>query len=264
MKKTPISAAIATVAAMAALLSGCAAKGRFLADGDPACSALVMYRFDGSECTSRLLFSQEQERKLLYEINSLPAKQTQAGELSGDIYAFGIGTGNGYVSGLWQDGVWITQDGTQYAVKADFGALTEGLEWDESNSVPLSALPNIRYLALRDGKWDTAYLEKAKEPKSSSLTLTVTNIADGIISADITNTSDEEQAFGLAFSVEACIDGEWYGIPPANDLCFNEIAMLVPAGKSAEQTYDFAGGYGELPEGLYRICTDFGSAEFEI
>lgn len=263
MKKTPISAAIAAVAAVA-LLSGCAEKGRFLAGGDPACSALFMYKYDGSECTSRLLFSQEQERKLLDEINSLPAKQTDADELSGDIYAFGIGTGEGFVSGLWQDGVWITQDGSKYAVKADFAALTEGLEWDESTHVPLSTLPNIRYLALRDGKWDTAYLEKAKEPNGSSLTLTVTNLADGIISADIKNTSDEEQAFGLAFSVEACIDGEWYGIPPANDLCFNEIAMLIPAGRSVKQTYDFTGFYGELPGGLYRICTDFGSAEFEI
>lgn len=260
MKKSLIFVA----AAAAALLTGCAGKGQFLADGDPSGSALTMYKYDGSECRMSVLFSQEQERQLLDALNSLPAKETTAGGLSGDIYAFSIGTGEGDVSGLWQDGVWITPDGKQYAVKADIAALTDGLDWEDSDVIPLYALPNIRYLALRDGKWDTAYLEKAKEPEQSPLTLTIKNAADGIVQAEIANTTDAEDSYGLAFTLEACIDGEWYGIPPENDLCFISIARIVPAGETVEETYDFGGFYRELPEGLYRLRTEFGAAEFTI
>lgn len=252
------------IAAAAALLTGCAGKGQFLADGDPSSSALTMYKYDGSECRMSLLFSQEQEQQLLKALNSLPAKEAAAGGLSGDIYAFSIGTGEGDVSGLWQDGVWITPDGARFAVKADIAALTEGLDWEDSAVIPLYALPNIRYLALQDGKWNTAYLEKAKEPAQSPLTLTIKNAADGIAQVEITNTSDEENSYGLAFSLEACIDGEWYGIPPENDLYFNSIARVVPAGETVDETYDFGGFYRELPEGLYRLRTDFGAAEFTI
>ena len=252
------------VAAAAALLTGCAGKGQFLADGDPSSSALTMFKYDGSECRMSLLFSQEQEQQLLKALNSLPAKATEAGELSGDIYAFSIGTGEGDVSGLWQDGVWITPDGAQYAVKADLAALTEGLDWEDSSVIPLYALPNIRYLALRGGKWDTAYLEKAKEPAKSPLTLTIKSAADGTVQAEITNTSDVENGYGFAFTLEACIGGEWYGIPPANVMSFISIARIVPAGGPAEESYDYGGFSGELPEGLYRICTEFGSAEFTI
>lgn len=259
MKKSLIFAAAA-----AALLTGCAGKGQFLADGDPSGSALTMFKYDGSECRMSVLFSQEQEQQLLNALNSLPAKATAAGELSGDIYAFSIGTGEGDVSGLWQDGVWITPDGARYAVKADIAALTEGLDWEDSSVIPLYALPNIRYLALKDGKWDTACLEKAKEPAKSPLTLTIKDIADGTVQAEIANTTDVEDAYGLAFTLEACIDGEWYGIPPENVMSFISIARIVPAGETVEETYDFSGFYGELPEGLYRLRTEFGSAEFTV
>lgn len=260
MKKTLLILA----AAMAALLTGCAGKGQLLAGGDPSSSALTMYKYNGGECQMSLLFSQEQEHQLLDALNSLPAKQTAAEELSGDIYAFSIGTGEGTVCGLWQDGVWITQDGAQYAVKADLAALTEGLDWKDSSAIPLWAMPNIRYLALHDGKWDVSYLEKANEPAQSALTLTIKDVSDGAVHAEIKNTSDEEKSYGLAFSLEACIDGEWYGIPPAKDMSFIEIACLVPAGETTEQTYSFGELYGELPEGLYRVCTEFGSAEFAL
>ena len=55
MKKSLIFVA----AAAAALLTGCAGKGQFLADGDLSGSALTMYKYDGSECRMSVLFSQE-------------------------------------------------------------------------------------------------------------------------------------------------------------------------------------------------------------
>lgn len=255
MKKTmKIAAALFS----AVMLTACAGGGNLLAGGDPDSSALTMYVYDGSVCKVNYLFDSKQTQTLLDEINALPAAETSAGALSGDIYAFSIGTGEYDVAGLWQDGVWISSAGAQYAVNADFAALTAGYDWQDGGEVSLCALPNIRALAQNGDSWNTAYLQQASEPVQSALTLEIADY-DGTARAIITNTSDSEQAFGLAFSVEVCIDGVWYGVPAQNDLCFEEIAMLIAAGDSVERNYDVT-YYGSLPQGEYRLRTDFAAA----
>lgn len=255
--KRPIS--LVAVFLGAALVTGCAERGELLAGGNPQTSALTMFAYDGSKCTMSLLFDDEQTQQLLDKINALPAIETAAGELSGDIYAFTIGTGESDISGLWQDGIWTAQDGKQYAVSADFAEITAGYDWEESSEVSLYALPNIRALAQSGEGWNTAYLERASEPEQSALSIEITNY-DGAALAKITNTSNEEQCYGVSFMIEVCLDGIWYCVPPQNELCFNEIAMIVPAGKTVEESYSVEYYYGELPEGEYRLRTSFGAA----
>ena len=82
-------------------------------------------------------------------------------------------------------------------------------------------------------------------------------------SCTLTNNGVEEEAVGKYFSVQAEVSGEWYDIPTATQLAFEDIAFIVEAGGTFEITYDIT-PYGELPAGKYRLVAENSAAEFTV
>lgn len=256
---------------IAAMLCGCAASAEkvdLLPNANVEMSALALYSCVDGKVQREFLFDQRQEQEILdklknISVQDIPADSERLSALSGDIYALEIGTGEGDVSGFWQDGVWITDDGTAYSVDVDFSAILNDYDWGEENSGSMAWIPNIYYQAKRGGKWNTAYLEKSGADSENTLDFKIQRVENSMIYTKITNNSAEEAGFGLSFSLDVKLDGEWYSIPSEQVMEFNDIAMLLSAGESTEQSYDFT-GYGTLPAGDYRIVTDFGAAEFTV
>ena len=254
---------------MAAILSGCTGsvkKVDLLPDANAESSALALYSCIDGEVQRQFLFDRSQEQKIIdrlksFPVQDIPADSDRLNNLSGDIYALEIGTGEGEVSGFWQGGVWITDDGTAYETDIDFKSFLNNYGWSDKDSGALTWIPNIHYQAKRRGQWNTAYLEKSKVNSDNILDFVIQRVENNVIYTKITNNSAEETAFGVGFSLDVKLDGEWYSIPAEQDMVFNSIAMILPAGESAEESYDFS-GYGTLPAGEYRIVTDFGTAEF--
>ncbi|MGN1423373.1 MAG: immunoglobulin-like domain-containing protein [Oscillospiraceae bacterium] len=254
---------------IAALLCGCngGVNAELLPNASVENSALALYSGSNGAAELTWLFDKAQEQELIDGLEALPVysgEQVDLSKLSGDIYALSITDSEGFdVGGLWQDGVWITGDGTVYKLDIDFPALKEKYSWKESATLSLADIPNIHYLAKNGGKWNTAYLTKSGEIPESGLEFAIQKVENNIIYTEITNPTEEENAIGLYFSLEVKLDGEWYDIPSEKLMMFNDIALLVPAGGSVEQSYDF-GGYGDLPAGDYRVVTDHGAAEFTL
>ena len=262
---------IIAIPLMAAMLSGCAGSAKnvdLLPNANVESSALALYSCVDGEVQRQFLFDRSQEQEILDTLKKLPVQDIPAdsdrlNSLSGDIYALEIGTGEGDVSGFWQDGVWIADDGTAYEAKIDFKSFLNNYSWSDKDSGELDWIPNIHYQAKRGGQWNTAYLGKSKANSDNTLDFEIQRVENSTIYTKITNNSDEEAGFGVGFSLDAKLDGEWYSIPAEQDMVFISIAIILPAGESTEESYDFS-GYGTLPAGEYRIVTDFGTAEFSV
>lgn len=254
---------------LAGLLCGCGdarLNVELLPGANVEYSALAMFSHSGGQTEYSHLFDAAQEQEILDGLKKLPVysgDDVDLSSLSGDIYALRIGTGEGDVSGLWQDGVWITDDGAVYRTEVDFPAITENYDWKESGQMSMSTMPNIHYLAKYGGKWNTAYLSKSSELSESRLKLEILKVENNTVYTKVTNPTADEECIGLGFGLLVKLDGEWYDVPPEQEMAFNDIALIIPAGESVEQNYDFS-GYGELPAGDYRIVTDHGAADFTL
>ncbi len=255
------------------LLAGCAKKNTLLAGAAPEISALSLFHYDGETITRQLLFDAAQEQKLLDALARVPAKQdaswlpTQA---TAPIWAFEISNKDGEsLYGAWSDGHWITSDGAVYTFDFDFAALQSAYDWDADTTdtfSDFSVLPCARVMTRGEDGWHAELLTPAAPltpPEGISMTLTEF-LLPGKLTVELVNNSEEEWSYGKYFSVQALLDGVWYNIPPVPGAWgFEDIAMLLPAGKTAEESYMLA-MYGNLPAGTYRLVVEGLSAEFTI
>ena len=91
---------------------------------------------------------------------------------------------------------------------------------------------------------------------------------DPSVTMRITNNTGIETSFGMEYSLEQLVDGEWSAVRPESPLSFNAIAVMLPAGETHEFHINL-GDYGlDLEPGRYRLVKQLGlwyyAAEFEL
>ncbi len=77
----------------------------------------------------------------------------------------------------------------------------------------------------------------------------------------IINTTDKEFYFGADYTLETQIDGEWYVVPPKEEMSFIMIAYILEPKGTAEAEAALRGPYGKLSDGQYRVVKGFSSDE---
>lgn len=278
MKKT----LLILLAAITAGAAGCAKNGSAFGDRKPADvglfdgaspenSALSLYKYDGGETEVLYLYDADTEREIIRYLEEIPLYEADISEMDGmggaPAYALSIFGAEGERSEVtWIGSRCVDETGAAYLADMDgaaFEKLLAGYPWESSgDSMAGNHLPNRYYLANR-GEWVTEYLNKAKELVPHGITLEITAHEGSALTAKITNITDEEGGYPEYFAVQAMIGGEWYDIPPKEDMAFIDIAWLLPAGESTEKRYDYS-WYGDLPEGRYRLVVEGAAAEFDI
>lgn len=273
------------LAALTLGAAGCAKSGetdpafkdRELADvklfegASPKNSALSVYKYDG-DTEVLYLYDVEKEQEIIDFFNDTTLYKADISETDGlknsPMYALNIYGAEGESIDLtWIGNYCVDETGQVYLADMDTEAVFEKLltdyPWEDSEmSLTGNRLPNRYYLANR-GEWDIKYLNKANNTEPRGISLEITAHEGSVLTAKITNTTDEENGYSEYFSVQALIDGEWYDIPAKEDVAFNDIAWILPSGKSAEKKYDYS-WYGDLPKGTYRLVVEGASAEFDI
>lgn len=263
-------------------LSGCGGDGNTLfANATPSTSVMTFSVFDGSEGFSDWISDNDVKREILAELSAVNAKAVD--DWSPDkavypMYGVAIGTGDGMgLSMLWTNGYLITRTGEVYKFDYDFAAVMDSLDWGNEwtqepqtgsrrNISHVSGMPNDRYLALHDGRWNPEYLCPAGEltpPESISMSLNGWTAEK--VSVTISSDSAEEWCYGEYFHLEVLLDGVWYYVPetPDQNWGFTSIGIILQPYDENEESYSL-GRYGELPAGTYRLVVEGLSVESEI
>jgi hypothetical protein len=82
-----------------------------------------------------------------------------------------------------------------------------------------------------------------------------------MISLRIINETDKELTFGADYTLETLMDGEWYVVPPKEEMSFIMIAYILEANGTAQAEVALSGAYGKLPDGRYRVVKGFSSED---
>lgn len=262
MKKT-----LALILAAAALTTGCTSeKSTPLKGATPDSSALEISYYNGINTRVGWVFDNRDD--IVDEFNSVKLKKVEdvdISELTEPFYGVTCYSSEleKEVGGVFSGGYWVSLDGEVYKTSKDLSYLFGKAEVKESYTFDGITFPAIRYFALDDGVWDTRFLNKAAELEPQNIELAIASQEGNKFSCTLTNNGTEEEAVGKYFSVQAEISGEWYDIPTATQLAFEDIACLIEPGDSFEITYDIT-PYGELPAGKYRLVAENSAAEFTV
>ncbi len=182
---------------------------------DGACperSALTFCAYNGEMTERQLLFNDEQKREIINAVNERAVYAAELSELDGldgNMYSIDIGGSDGWTIRLtWQDGFCVTGSGEVYFTDIGddfFAELTDGYEW-EITEWSGNVLPNRYYFANR-GEWDARYLNKSEEPVPEGIDAEVISVGE-VITATLTNTTNEELMYGVGYRMQVLIDGE--------------------------------------------------------
>ena len=82
-----------------------------------------------------------------------------------------------------------------------------------------------------------------------------------MINLRIINATDKELTFGADYTLETQLDGEWYVVPPKEEMSFIMIAYILEAHGTAQVEAALSGPYGKLPDGRYRVVKGFSSED---
>lgn len=137
-------------------------------------------------------------------------------------------------------------------------------------------MPEGRYrltIILPDGSDASAEFDFQKEmPEHDEFTVSAGHeqypAEDPSVTMRITNNTGSETSFGVEYSLEQLVDGEWSAVRPESPLSFNAIAVMLPAGETHEFHINL-GDYGlDLEPGRYRLVKQLGlwyyAAEFKL
>lgn len=97
-----------------------------------------------------------------------------------------------------------------------------------------------------------------------TVTLTVEDVTDGVVTVQIDNQSGEVFTYYDSFVLEREENGEWKQVPFLEDAEFNEIAYELSDLCAHTKEYDLFAYCGELEAGNYRITISDISAEFTL
>lgn len=241
---------------------GSAEGNALMKNASPDTSALALYLYDGKTITRWFLFDNTAEKEAINEISSISAVKADGWspeQIKLPVYGLEIGNTEGWdIQAAWSNGYWIAQDGTVYRFDYDFEALRTDYKWENKDVFEtISVLPCSRILSRNEEGWFANMLSPAGEltpPEGISMKL-ISRTTDAI-TVEFSNQSEEEWAYGKYFSLHTLLDGVWYVVPtvPGN-WAFEDIAMILPAGKKHEETY-YLSMYGKLPTGDYRLAAE--------
>lgn len=242
-----------------------------MANASPGTSALEFFVYDGENTKLRYLFNNSQENEILRAISAVPAEKAEdwSPELfTAPAYGFEIGdTGGWALEAVWSNGYWITQDGEVYRFDYDFGTFSDKYDWsDERVSKAAAALP-CAHIICRDGdKWYADRLSPpyVDEEAPDYISAELVGQTEDKITVKYTNSGSADWMYGLHFSVDVCLDGEWYSVPTiTGHWAFNDIGLILKPEQPREEVYDLS-MYGELPPGEYRVAANGCTVEFTV
>lgn len=89
---------------------------------------------------------------------------------------------------------------------------------------------------------------------------------------NIVNATEKEITFGVDYTLEVYLEGEWFVVPPKEEMFFIMIAQILEPGGTTQLEAMLSDAYGSLPEGKYRFVKSFwlehggtaAAAEFKI
>ena len=266
MKKSILGIIISLLAVF--LLSACKETGgiKLLDNASPETCALALYYFDGEKTEMKWIFDQEEEEKIIEEINKLNTKQVDSSKIA-DIkvpcYGIGISDKDGEEICLsYCDGLWLTKDGNVYKAKYNLKKLYDKTS-DTGNSYDGGLLyPNAALL----GEYDVRFYQKVGDfpGEKNNISLSFVSFEDNIVTVSLKNDSGADFFYGEYFSLQKKIDGEWYVLPmKMTNWGYTDIGLYLPAGESSEEICNLM-PYGTLEKGTYRIEKEGLAAEFEV
>ena len=249
-----------------------AATGNTLmANASPETSALSFFVYDGENTKYWLLFNNSQENEILKAISAVSAEK--AGDWSPELftapaYGFEISDTDGWaLEAVWSDGYWITQDGEAYRFDYDFGTFSDKYDWSDERVFTAAAALPCAHIICRDGdKWYADRLSPpyVDEAAPDYISAELVEQTENTITVKYTNSGSADWMYGLHFSVDVLLDGEWYSVPTiSGNWGFNDIGLILMPEQPREEVYDLS-MYGELPPGQYRISANGCTVKFEI
>ena len=251
-------------------LAACGGGNGLLKDASPSTSALTLFRYDGETAAWGTLYDCEEEEALLAALSSVKAKRAPEWTpalVTAPVYGLSIGSTDGYfLEAVWSNGCWIDQDGTAYRFDCDWEALLSGYSWEDERSWPsINALPCARYLVQQGEAWFPDRMTPAEALEApEGISMALTGREEDTLTVAFVNSRAEEWNYGLYFSIQILLDGVWYSVPPMPESwIIPDIAYIIPAGESWEQTYDIT-PYGPLPAGQYRLAAAGMAVEFTV
>lgn len=240
------------------LMSLCSCVGmqspKMLEKADVANSAMSVYCFDGKTTTEKYIFDSEQEQKIVDEINDLkpsPASKSSIKDMMVPCYGLMIGGEEGQIKLAASNGLWVLQDGSVYKAQYDLASVFDNASDKDMYTYDGGVrFPNSVFL----GANNIAFYRKVGDMPSEidEVSLSVISYKDNTVTVKFKNESRSDHEYGLPFALQKQIDGEWYVIPPAEDIAFAAIAYNLPAGGSSSMDCPLD-HYGKLDPGRYRI-----------
>lgn len=272
MKKKWIILIAVIVVIAAVVLVLCFFQGRntlWLAAA-PTHSSLSFYSCDGETTWHGNLYELEKKEALLEELSRVgakPAKDWSPDKAEYPLYGVAIGNGiDRTIKALWTNGYLLFDDGSVYRFPFDFSKIRESYEWDEeSDRGYLRYLPSARFVAQGEEGWNPEFMVPSREelPGTEGITMELVSASDGKVTVALSNRGDTEWGYGLSYGIDVLLDGVWYDVPimPDQNLVIPAIAVVLPAGKTQEESYSLS-VFGDLPAGTYRLTAEGMSVEF--
>lgn len=242
-------------------------------NASPQTSALEFFVYDGENSKLWYLFNNSQENEILKAISAVPAEKTEdwSPELfTAPAYGFEIGDTDGWsLEAVWSNSYWITQDGEAYRFDYDFGTFLDKYDWSDERVFSAAVILPCAHIICRDG--DNWYADRLSPPYTyideaapDYISAELVGQTEDKITVKYTNSGSEEWMYGLHFSVDVLLDGEWYSVPTiSGNWGFNDIGLILMPEQPREEVYDLS-MYGELPPGQYRISANGCIVEFTV
>lgn len=241
-----------------------------MANASPYTSALRFFAYDGENTKLWYLFNNSQKNEILRAISAVPAEKTEdwSPELfTAPAYGFHIGDTEGWeLEAVWSNGYWITQDGEAYRFDYDFGTLSDKYDWEDERVFSTVVMP-CAHIICRDGdKWYADRLSPpyAYEEAPDYISAEFVGQTEDTVTVKYTNNGSEDWMYGLHFSVDVLLNGEWYSVPTiTGNWTFYNIGLILKPEQPQEEVYNLY-MYGELPSGQYRISANGCTVEFAV
>ena len=242
-----------------------------MANASPGTSALSFFVYDGENSKLWYLFNNSQENEILRAISAVPAEKAEnwSPELfTAPAYGFEISDTDGWaLEAVWSNGYWITQDGEVYRFDYDFGTFSDKYDWSDERVFSAADMLPCAHIICRDGdKWYADRLSPVyiDEEVPDYISAELVGQTEDKITVKYTNSGSEEWMYGMFFSVDVLLDGEWYSVPTiTGHWAFPAIGIVLEPEQPREEVYDLS-MYGELPPGQYRVVANGCTVEFTV
>ena len=245
-------------------LMACGGKGNTLmADADVETGALHLWKYDGETATGGYLFDLGQRRDVLDQLAKVSVKEVEdwsPSQLKAPMYGIEImGKHGDFISALWSENLWITEDGKAYRFACDMGELLETYEWQPGSTYEGWTYMTCGHaLTHMDGAWDATWMVPAQEVVAEEgHEIRLVEWTQDNVTVTLINNSEEEWILGEYYHLEVQLDGIWYLVPsaPGKMWMVHDLAYMLPSGGSMDMAYSLW-CYGDLPVGRYRLVAE--------